>query len=83
MSSETERITNQVIDRHDLEEVMEGSESANLQQVDGRPLTAIDSHFTQRRRMEAQASTGDSRPDFLSRILAWILTRPSNTADAY
>jgi hypothetical protein len=81
MSSETERITNEVLNRHDLGWAIMGPARANLEQVEGGPLTPSDSRSAGQRYVEADAPTNDGRPDFLSRILGWMLTRPSRISD--
>jgi len=82
MSSETERITNEFLNRHDFEGVIERPARANLQAVAGRHFATNNASFADRRRGEAETSTRDGHPDFLSRILGWILTRPSRIPDA-
>jgi len=82
MSSETERITNEVLSRHDLRGVIRGPARAILQEVEAHPLTPNDSRSADRRRVEAEVSIRDGRPDFLSRILGWMLTRPSRIPGA-
>jgi hypothetical protein len=76
MSSETERITNQVIERHDLEGAIENFERPRLHMVDSRPLPANDERVTQSHRAEPGAPIVDRRRDYVTRILWWMLTRP-------
>jgi hypothetical protein len=76
MSSETERITNQVIERHDLEGAIENLERPGLHIVETRPLPANDERVTQSHQAEPAAPTIDRRSDYLTRILWWLLTRP-------